>query len=86
MVKIIEDKKNELFNRREIKLELEADVTPSKVDALKVVVEQIKVAEENVAIKNVLGKFGSNVFNIVAFVYDSKEDKEKIEPKKKKQK
>ena len=82
-IKIIEDKKNELFSRREIVFELEVDVTPSKADALKIVVEQTKAPEDFIVVKNVLGKFGSKVFKIVAFVYDSKEIKEEIEPRRK---
>ena len=72
-----------MFHRREITLELEADITPSKVDALKMVVEQTKSSEDLIVVKNVLGQFGSQVFKIVAFVYDSVEVKNKIEPKKK---
>ena len=86
MVKIINDKKNELFNRREVRFEAEAEVVPSKADALKMVVEQTKAGENFIVIKNVLGKFGSKVFTIVAFVYDSAEAKELNEPRKKEKK
>ncbi len=83
---ILEDKRNDLFNRKEVSLEIVADSTPSYVDATKIVVDNFKAKEEQIAIKNVLGKFGSTTFKIVAFIYDSSEDKELNEPKPKEKK
>jgi len=55
-------------------------------NAMKTVVEQMKAAEENVVIKNVKSKFGRDTFLIEALIYDSVEDKMKIEPKVKEKK
>lgn len=83
-MKIIEDKQNMLLKRREIKAIVEAEKNPTMQEAAKTVAEHFKTAEENTAIKQVKGKFGRHTFLIVANIYKSKEDKEKIEPKTKK--
>lgn len=83
-MKAIEDKNNSLLKRREIKVIVEANKNPTMQDAAKAVVEHFKSQEENVAIKQIKGKFGRNTFLITANIYHSKEDKEKTEPKAKK--
>ncbi len=80
-MQIIEDKKNPLLGRREVKLIIEAEKNPSMEEAAKIVGEQFKSVEENIAVKQVKGKFGRNTFLITANIYKSKENKEKIEPK-----
>ncbi len=78
---IIEDNKNSLLKRREIKVVVEHKGNPGFGNALKMVSEQFKAQEENIVVNNVKGKFGRDTFLIGAFIYDSKEDKDKIEPK-----
>ncbi len=85
-IKIIEDEQNPLLERRRIKIIIEAEKNPTIQEATKKVAEQFKTAEENIAIKQVKGKFGRNTFLISANVYNNKENKEKIEPKPKKKK
>lgn len=85
-INVIKEDKNALFGRREVELEIKSDSTPSKADALKEVATKLGVAEDSVVIKVINGKFGSQVFDTVAFVYDSTELKEKVEPKKKEKK
>lgn len=75
------DNKNSLLKRREVKIIVEAKSNPGFSDAMKMVSEQFKAKEENIVVHNVKGKFGRKTFLIDAFVYDSKEDKERIEPK-----
>lgn len=83
-MKIIEDKNNSLLKRREIKVIVEAKKNPSMQEAGKLILEHFKAQEENVAIKQIKGKFGRDTFLITANIYHSKEDKEKTEPKIKK--
>lgn len=85
-VEILEDKKNELLKRQEVKLIFYSEKNPSFQEALKIISGEVKKPEENIAIKGIKGKFGRKSFLINAFVYDSKEEKERIEPKKKEKK
>ena len=80
-MKIIQDIKNNLLKRREIKLVMNADSNPGFEGAKKAVLSQIKTPEENIAIKFVKNNFGTKEFLIEVFVYDSVEDKMRIEQK-----
>jgi len=85
-IKIIDEKKNPLFNRKEIILEVESEITPSHSEAEKIVSEKFKTSSETFKIKKIYGRFGSKVFKISANVYSSKKEKEEIEAKSKKEK
>ena len=80
--KILEEKENPLFNRKEIQASIEAEITPNRVDTKKLISEKFSTEIENIKIKRILGKFGSKTFTITANIYITKEDKEKIEPEK----
>ena len=80
-MKIVEDKNNSLLKRREIKIIVEAEKNPSMQEAGKLILEHFKTQEENVAVKQIKGKFGRNTFLITANIYYNKEDKEKTESK-----
>ena len=80
-MKILEEKNNELLGRKEIKIIVEAEKNPGLVVAAEKVESHFKADKELVVVKKVAGKFGRNTFLIEAFIYKSKEDKEKIEPK-----
>jgi len=85
-MEIIEDKQNPLLKRREVKIIIEADKNPGKQDASKIISKQFKAEEESIAIKTIKGGFGRNTFLLAANIYNSKEDRQKIEsePKRKK--
>jgi len=85
-MEIIEDKENFLLNRREIKIVVEAEKTPSFEEALNIVSENFKAEKDLIVVNEVKGKFGRNTFLISSFIYKSKEDKEKYEREKKKEK
>lgn len=82
-MKIMKDFRNNLLKRREVSFVLEADSNLGFANAKKAVVDELKVSEENVVIKFIKNNFGSREFVIEAFVYDSKTQKELIEPRKK---
>jgi ribosomal protein S24E len=84
-LKILEEKNNELFDRKEIKSVVEAEITPSRKEILDVLAEKYKVPKENIKIKGIHGKFGSKTFAVEANIYSSKETREKVELKKKKE-
>ena len=85
-MKLIEDKNNGLLNRKEVKMIVEAGKNPSYDEALVIVSKEVKAEPDCIVIKNVKGKFGRDTFLVAAFVYKTKEDKEKFEPKKKEKK
>ena len=84
--KIIDEKKNPLFDRKEVILEVESEITPSHIEAGKIISEKFKTSPEVFKIKKIQGNFGSKVFKISANIYSSKEEKENTEAKSKKEK
>jgi len=80
-MELILDNKNELLDRREIKMIVENSGNPGFENAMKIVAEHFKTDSENIAVHNVKGKFGRDTFLIDAFIYGSKESREKMEPK-----
>jgi len=82
-MKILEDKNNSLLSRREIKIIVEASKNPSFPEVIKMIAEHFKAQEELIEAKGIKGKFGRNTFLISAFIYKTKEEKDKLEKKKK---
>jgi|TARA_Y100000310_G_scaffold127024_1_gene126036 ribosomal protein S24E len=80
-LKITEEKGNPLFNRKEIQFNTKSKVTPSKIEVGKSISEKLSVPIQNIEIKKIAGKFGSNFFDIAAFVYETKEDRMSTEKK-----
>ncbi len=85
-LKIIDKKDNLLFNRKEIEASVGAEVTPRRQEIKELISEKLSIPPEVIKLKGIHGKFGSKNFTIKANVYNSIEDKEKIEPKSKKEK
>ena len=81
-LKTIQEKENKLFNRKEIQASIESEITPSNSDIEKLISEKFSTQIENIKIKKISGKFGSKTFTVLANIYASKEDKDKIEQKK----
>ena len=84
-LKILEEKKNDLFNRKEVKAVLDSNTTPSREQVLELLSKKFSVPTENIKITGVHGKFGTQSFDISANIYASEEEKNKIEIKKKKE-
>ena len=84
--KILQEKENPLFNRKEIQVNVESEITPSNLEIEKLISEKFSIPVENMKIKKILGKFGSKTFTIIANIYNSEEDKNEIEKKSKKNK
>ena len=83
-LKIITDTENKLFNRREIEGEIHVDSAPSRQEVIKVISEKFSVKPEVIKIRTIKGKFGEKIFLIVVNIYKSKEEKDRVELKKKK--
>lgn len=82
---ILEQTENPLFKRKEISGIVKAEKAPSREDTLKLLSEKFSVPVEAIKIKNILGKFGSNNFKLEANIYGSREEKDALEIKKKKE-
>jgi len=83
-LKVLENNSNTLFNRKEVKVEVESSSTPGREEATNAIAHEFKVIADAVKIMGIQGIFGTSVFKIRANVYDSKEDKDAVELKKKK--
>ncbi|GEM_PF-1027837 len=73
------EKENKLFNRKEIQINVESEITPSHKEAKKLISEKFSTQPENIRVKKISGKFGTKVFTISANIYPSEEEKNKIE-------
>ena len=80
---ILKDTKNDLLKRRELKLVINAGKNPGFAESLKTIAEKFKANEENIVVREVKSKFGRDTFLIDAYIYDTVQDKERTEPKKK---
>jgi len=80
-MKILNERKNPAFDRREIEVEGILDVTPKIKEAEELIGKEFSANPENVKIKKIKGRFGSKNFVITANIYSSKEEKDKIETK-----
>jgi len=80
-MKIISDFKNDLLKRREVKIVIDADSNPGSDRACKEIAEGFKASEDVIVVKGLKSKFGRDTFLIDALIYDSVDDKVRIEPK-----
>ena len=81
--KILNEKVNPLFNRKEIQVSVESKISPKKQEIKDLLSEKLSVPKENIKVKKISGNFGSGTFSISANVYSSKKDKEFLEKEKK---
>ncbi len=79
-MKVVKKVKNNLLKRDEIMAILIEQGNPGLNKACSLLATELKVAEELISLKAIRSKFGSNEFTIDAFVYDSIEDRQRIEP------
>tara|TARA_Y100000310_G_C20670239_1_gene809859 strand:- start:1731 stop:2111 length:381 start_codon:yes stop_codon:yes gene_type:complete len=82
--KLIEERENKLFKRKEIKFEVQAEVTPSRIEVGKLITKEFSTTLDKVKIKKIHGKFGSKKFSVEFFIYETEDDKNKTESKRKK--
>lgn len=84
-LKILKEKENLLFKRKEIQAVINSEITPSYANMAKLISEKFSIPEENIKIKKIKGKFGSSDFNIEMNIYASEKDKDDTEMKSKKE-
>ncbi|MBW2963429.1 30S ribosomal protein S24e [Candidatus Woesearchaeota archaeon] len=79
-LKIIEKKENPLLHRIELEAELTATgPTPSNEAVIKALASQLKAEEKMIIIKHIYSRFGTNVSDVLAFLYDNEEKMKEIE-------
>jgi ribosomal protein S24E len=83
---VVKEFENDLLKRKEVVVTLESESNPGFERSVKEVAGHFKVDESEVVVRRVGSSFGNDEFVVEAFVYDSAEQKDKIEPKKKEKK
>jgi ribosomal protein S24E len=86
VIKIVQEKENPLFSRKEVRIIVNSETNPSFIEAEKLISEKYSSNPENIKIDGIKGKFGRHTFLITSSIYKSVQDKEKNEPKPKKKK
>jgi ribosomal protein S24E len=77
---VTHEKENPLFKRKEVVITLHSSASPTSANIKKQIAEKFSSPEEAIKIKQINGNFGSNEFTIIANVYHSEKDKNKLEP------
>jgi len=81
-LKITDQKENPLLLRKEVRAELSFDkATPSNAEVAKALAAKLSASEDAIVVKKIAGGFGKLTASVTAYVYASKEQKDKIEPK-----
>ncbi len=79
--KIIYEKENHLFSRKEVLVEIKKEISPKKSEIEILLGTKFSSSPEAIKVNKIFSKFGSDIFTIQARIYKSKEDKENTEPK-----
>lgn len=77
-MKILEEKQNPLFARRELKISIDEQITPSKDNLRKAIAEKFSVDENLIRVVEINGKFGSQEFVALVDIYESIEEFKRI--------
>ncbi|HKL24208.1 MAG TPA: hypothetical protein VJ912_02650 [Candidatus Nanoarchaeia archaeon] len=84
-IKILNENENPLFNRKEIKGKIKTESSPKREEVIEALSKKYSTDVDNVKIKGIKGSFGSSEFEIKANIYSSKEERDTVENKKKKE-
>ena len=83
---ITKEDKNPLFPRKEIQGTVKADSIPSKIEVMKALSEKYNVPVKAIRVLDIQGKFGVKEFALRANVYETPEERDKLEVMSKKEK
>jgi ribosomal protein S24E len=84
-LKDIHETKNLVFDRKEIQGTIMSESAPTNKEAEALLSKKLSIPEDAIKIRGIYGKFGTKEFHVKANVYKSKEDRNKIERKAKKE-
>ncbi len=78
-VKIVSEKDNALFARKEVSFLVKSNSSPSNKEVLEMIVDKFKSEKDAIKIKRIKGNFGKKEFLVEANIYDSNEKMMKTE-------
>ena len=78
---VMKEFRNNLLKRKELIISIDAESNPGFEKVRQECVNYFSVAADNIVVKSIKGKFGRRNFVAEVFVYDSVENKNKIEPR-----
>jgi ribosomal protein S24E len=84
-LKVITEKVNPLFSRKEVRVAIEASAVPTKEQAAKLIAEKYSTKADLVRIKEIQGKFGTQIIIIDSDIYDNEKEFENYVKKTKKE-
>lgn len=84
-IKNIQEIKNSVFDRKELQAVITSETSPSNKEVITLLSKKLSVPEEGIKLNGIYGEFGSKEFKIKANIYKSKEDRDKVERKTKKE-
>ncbi len=83
---VLEEFENKLLKRKEVLVSGEYEINPGIERVTEEISKQFKVGMEKIVVRRIISEFGKKLFKIEAFIYNSVEDKTKVEPKPKEKK
>ena len=83
---ILEEFENKLLKRKEVLVSGEYEINPGIERVTEEISKQFKADKEKIVVRRIISEFGKKLFKIEAFIYNSVEDKTKVEPKPKEKK
>jgi ribosomal protein S24E len=72
-LKVINEKVNVLFGRKELELVYESDKIPSNFEVIDLIADKYKVNKTLVRVNQIKGRFGVSIVTIFADIYDNQE-------------
>jgi ribosomal protein S24E len=83
---ILEEFENKLLKRKEVLVSGEYEINPGIERVTEEISKKFKADKEKIVVRRIISEFGKKLFKIEAFIYNSVEDKTKVEPKPKEKK
>ena len=83
---VLKEFENNLLKRNEVLVSEEYEVNPGIEKVTEEISKKFNADKEQIVVRRIISEFGKHLFKIEAFIYDSVEDKLKVEPKPKEKK
>ncbi len=84
-LKILNEKHNALFGRKEIIAQINSEITPNRLQILDLISKKFTCPIDHIKIAGIRGGFGVKSFTVEASIYGSLGEKDAVELKKKKE-
>ena len=83
---VLKEFENKLLKRKEVLVSGEYEINPGIKRVTEEISKQFKADKEKIVVRRIISEFGKKLFKVEAFIYNSVEDKTKVEPKPKEKK